>query len=138
MKEDGKPLFVQIAEQVEDSIVDGTVAEEAQAPSTNELAAFYRINPATAAKGINMLVTKGVLYKRRGVGMFVAAGARELLLNERRNDFALRYVQPLLAEAQRIGLAPEDVANLIRNGAGEAAKAPANGTPSDQPDRRTP
>ena len=137
MKEDGKPLFVQIAEQVEDSIVDGTVAEEAQAPSTNELAAFYRINPATAAKGINMLVSKGVLYKRRGVGMFVAAGARELLLKERRNDFALRYVQPLLAEAQRIGLAPEDVANLIRTGAGEA-KATASGTPTDQPDRRTP
>ncbi|WP_105030468.1 GntR family transcriptional regulator [Arthrobacter ruber] len=116
MIEEGKPLFVQIAEQVEDSIVDGSVAEETQAPSTNELAAFYRINPATAAKGVNMLVDKGVLYKRRGIGMFVAAGARDLLLKERRNDFALRYVQPLLAEARRIGLEPDDVASLIRAG----------------------
>ena len=116
MIEEGKPLFVQIAEQVEDSIVDGSVAEETQAPSTNELAAFYRINPATAAKGVNMLVDKGVLYKRRGIGMFVAAGARDLLLEERRNDFALRYVQPLLAEARRIGLEPDDVASLIRAG----------------------
>ncbi|MHA7208144.1 GntR family transcriptional regulator [Arthrobacter sp. MDT1-65] len=117
MIEEGKPLFVQIAEQVEDSIVDGSLAEEAQAPSTNELAAFHRINPATAAKGVNMLVEKGVLYKRRGIGMFVAAGARDLLLAERRREFALRYVQPLLIEARRLGLGPDDVANLIRAGA---------------------
>ena len=117
MIEEGKPLFVQIAEQVEDSIVDGSIAEEAQAPSTTELAAFYRINPATAAKGVNMLVDKGVLYKRRGIGMFVAGGARDLLLKERRSDFALRYVQPLLIEARKIGLEPDDVANLIRAGA---------------------
>jgi DNA-binding transcriptional regulator YhcF (GntR family) len=135
LKEDGTPLFVQIAGQVEDSIVDGSLAEEAQAPSTNELASFYRMNPATAAKGINMLVSKGVLYKRRGVGMFVAPGARELLLKERRNDFALRYVQPLLAEARRIGLGPDDVADLVRTGAGEAAAA---APPSHETDGRTP
>lgn len=117
MIEEGKPLFVQIAEQVEDSIVDGTIAEEMQAPSTNELAAFYRINPATAAKGVNMLVNKGVLHKRRGIGMFVASGARDLLLRERRSDFALRYVEPLLAEARKIGLGPDDVADLVRAGA---------------------
>ncbi len=117
MVDEGKPLFVQIAEQVEDSVVDGTLAEEEQAPSTNELAAFHRINPATAAKGVNMLVTKGVLYKRRGIGMFVSPGARELLLQERRDAFALRYVQPLLAEARKLGLGPEDVAALVRAGA---------------------
>ncbi|MGW9113474.1 GntR family transcriptional regulator [Microbacterium sp. NPDC055683] len=119
--DDGRPLFVQIAEQVEDSIVDGSLAEEAQAPSTNELAAFYRINPATAAKGVNMLVDKGVLYKRRGIGMFVAAGAQELLRAERRSAFADRYVQPLLAEARKLGLEPDDVADLIRAGAAQTA-----------------
>ncbi len=118
--EEGKPLFVQIAEQVEDSIVDGTLAEQTQAPSTNELAAFYRINPATAAKGVNMLVGKGVLHKRRGIGMFVSEGARDLLLAERRGDFVLRYVQPLLAEARKIGLGPDDVADLIRAGVSSA------------------
>ena len=97
--------------------MDGSLAEEAQAPSTNELAAFYRINPATAAKGVNMLVSKGVLYKRRGIGMFVSPGARDLLLQERRSAFALRYVQPLLAEARKIGLGPDDVAELVRAGA---------------------
>ena len=74
--DEGTPLFVQIAEQLADDIVDGVLAEGARAPSTNELAAFYRINPATAAKGINMLVDEAVLEKRRGIGMFVAAGAR--------------------------------------------------------------
>lgn len=131
MIEEGKPLFVQIAEQVEDSIVDGSLAEEAQAPSTNELAAFHRINPATAAKGVNMLVDKNVLYKRRGIGMFVAPGARDLLLEERRNAFARRYVQPLLAEARKIGLGPDDVADLVRAGA-------ARTTSPATPDRRTP
>ena len=130
MIEEGKPLFVQIAEQVEDSVVDGSLAEEAQAPSTNELAAFYRINPATAAKGVNMLVSKGVLHKRRGIGMFVAPGARHLLLEERRGAFAHRYVQPLLAEARKIGLGPDDVAELVRTGAALTA-------PDTPPDRRT-
>ncbi|WP_345751838.1 GntR family transcriptional regulator [Microbacterium rhizophilus] len=114
MIEEGKPLFVQIAEQIEDSIVDGSLAEQAQAPSTNELAAFYRINPATAAKGVAMLVEKDVLHKRRGIGMFVADGARDLLLRERREAFADRYVAPLIAEARKIGLDASDLAALIR------------------------
>jgi len=116
--EEGRALFLQIAESVEDAIIDGSLAEEAQAPSTNELAAFYRINPATAAKGVAMLTDKGVLYKRRGIGMFVAPGARELLMNERRTAFADRFVEPLLAEARKLGLGPEDLELLIRDRAG--------------------
>lgn len=77
--EDGRPLFVQIAEEVESSVLDGSLAEGERAPSTNELAAFHRINPATAAKGVNLLVDRGILVKRRGLGMFVADGAREIL-----------------------------------------------------------
>lgn len=114
MIEEGKALFLQIAEQIEDSIVDGSLAEESKAPSTNELAAFYRINPATAAKGVAMLTDKGVLYKRRGIGMFVTAGARDQLLAERRAAFADRYIDPLLAEARTLGLGPEDLAALLR------------------------
>ncbi|MCD2499957.1 MULTISPECIES: GntR family transcriptional regulator [Microbacterium] len=119
MIDDGKPIFVQIAEMVEDSIVDGSLPEGSQAPSTNELAAFHRINPATAAKGVNMLVDKGVLLKRRGVGMFVAEGARDALLTERRTAFADRFIGPLLAEADKLGLTAADVAALIRSRAGE-------------------
>jgi GntR family transcriptional regulator len=127
--EEGRSLFLQIAESVEDSIIDGSLAEEAQAPSTNELAAFYRINPATAAKGIAMLTDKGVLYKRRGIGMFVAPGARDLLLAERRNAFADRFVDPLLAEARKLGLGPDDLALLIRDRASGRGATTTEGNP---------
>lgn len=130
MIEEGRALFLQIAESIEDSIIDGTLTEESQAPSTNELAAFYRINPATAAKGVNMLVDKGVLSKRRGVGMFVAPGARDLLLGERRTAFADRFVEPLLVEARKLGLGPDDLARLITDRAAAAGRAPTEGDAS--------
>ncbi len=114
MIDDGKPIFVQIAEMIEDAIIDGSLPEDTKAPSTNELAAFHRINPATAAKGVNMLVDKGVLVKRRGVGMFVAMDARALLLTERRTAFTTDYIGPLLAEARRLGLSADDLADIIR------------------------
>jgi DNA-binding transcriptional regulator YhcF (GntR family) len=113
VKDDERPLFLQIAARIENAVVDGSLAEEAQAPSTNELAAFHRINPATAAKGINQLVADGVLYKRRGIGMFVAAGARALLLERRREDFAQQYLAPLMAEAHKLGMDAEQVKKLI-------------------------
>ncbi len=126
MIDEGKPLFLQIAESVEDSIIDGTLPEEGQAPSTNELAAFYRINPATAAKGVNMLVDKGVIHKRRGIGMFVSPGARELLLAERRTAFADRFVEPLLGEARKLGLGPDDLTRLIAERAEAATERDAS------------
>lgn len=125
MIEEGKPLFLQIAEQIEDSILDGSLSEETQAPSTNELAAFYRINPATAAKGVAMLTDKGVLYKRRGIGMFVAAGAKEILLTERRSAFAERYIDPLLTEARTLGLDASDLAALLTERAARTEGTPA-------------
>ncbi|WP_424446757.1 GntR family transcriptional regulator [Microbacterium sp. CH-015] len=113
MIEEGRALFLQIAESVEESIVDGSLPEDTRAPSTNELAAFYRINPATAAKGVNMLVDNGVLVKRRGIGMFVAVGARDQLLAERRSAFADRFITPLIAEARTLGLSADDLTALI-------------------------
>ena len=110
---DGGPIFRQIATELENAIVDGALAEESQAPSSNELAAFHRINPATAAKGLNQLVADGVLYKRRGVGMFVATGAREQLLKRRRSEFADQYVRPLMTEAQKLGISPRELSTMI-------------------------
>ena len=124
MIEEGRALFLQIAESIEDQIVDGSLAEESQAPSANELAAFYRINPATAAKGVSMLVEKGVLYKRRGIGMFVAPGSRDRVLETRRGVFSDRYLEPLLAEARRLGLGPDDLVALIRERADLTVSAP--------------
>ena len=121
MIDEGRPLFLQIAEAIEESILDGTLAEKGQAPSTNELAAFYRINPATAAKGVAMLTDKGILIKRRGIGMFVAAGARDILLTERRTAFAEHFIDPLIAEARTLGLGPDDLTALLRERAARAA-----------------
>lgn len=113
MIEDGRPIFVQIAEQIENSILDGSVTEEQQVPSTNELAAFHRINPATAAKGINQLVADGVLYKKRGIGMFVAAGARARIKDRRRARFARQYIDPLVIEAHKLGLGRDEIKLMI-------------------------
>jgi len=112
--DEGAPLFVQVAGRLADQIADGTLSEGEQVPSTNELAAYYRINPATAAKGIGMLADDGLVEKRRGIGMFVAAGARARLLEERRKRFIERYVEPLVAEAGRLGIDVGELAALIR------------------------
>ena len=111
--DDNRPIFVQIAELIENSVVDGSLVEQAQVPSTNELAAFHRINPATAAKGINQLVSDGTLYKRRGVGMFVAAGARARIRERRREQFVDQYVEPLLAEARKLGIGHDELMKMI-------------------------
>jgi len=112
--DEGVPLFVQIAERLADEIAEGTLGEGERVPSTNELAAFYRINPATAAKGIGMLTDDGLVEKRRGIGMFVTDGARDRLLGERRKRFAERYVEPLVAEAARLGIDADELVALIR------------------------
>src|SRR6202020_2866560 len=82
--DEGTPPFAQIAERVGGEIADGGLAEGERVPSMNELAAFYRINPATAAKGLNLLADDGLLEKRRGVGMFAASPARNRLVAPRR------------------------------------------------------
>ena len=82
-------------------------------PSTNEYAAFYRINPATAGKGVNLLVEQGVLYKKRGVGMFVATGAREKLRTRRRAEFSEQYITPLVREARMLGISSSELGQMI-------------------------
>jgi GntR family transcriptional regulator len=112
--DEGTPLFVQIAERLADQIADGVLAEGERAPSTNELSAYYRINPATAAKGLNVMTDDGLLEKRRGIGMFVATGARQQLLSDRRKRFADRFVDPLVAEASRLGISVDELVALVR------------------------
>ena len=82
-----KSIYIQIAESIEDDILQNIIEEETQAPSTNQLAVMYRINPATAAKGINLLVDAGILYKKRGIGMFVSHGSAERIRTKRSATF---------------------------------------------------
>jgi len=107
--DEGTPLFIQVAERLAAEIADGGLAEGERVPSTNELAAYYRINPATAAKGFAELVDEGVLYKKRGIGMFVSPDARERLRRERRERFFTEVVEPMLAEAKRIGIEVDEI-----------------------------
>jgi DNA-binding transcriptional regulator YhcF (GntR family) len=115
--DDGAPIFSQVAERLAGDIAEGTLAEGDRVPSTNELAAFYRINPATAAKGINVLTDGGLVEKRRGIGMFVAVGARARLLEERRRRFAQHYIEPMVAEATRLGIDPDMLLAMVREDA---------------------
>jgi GntR family transcriptional regulator len=112
--DESRPIFLQIAEQIESDIIAGALAEETQVPSTNEFAAYFRINPATAGKGVNLLVDEGILYKKRGIGMFVAEGARARLVAKRREQFSTQYLRPLLDEAAKLGITREQLADLIR------------------------
>lgn len=115
MLDEGAPIFSQIAERLSDEIAEGILTEGERVPSTNELAAYYRINPATAAKGINVLIEDGLLEKRRGIGMFVSAGSRQRLVETRRRRFAERYVEPMVAEAARLGIDDDALMVLVRD-----------------------
>lgn len=112
--EDGGPIFAQIADELANQIADGTVGEGERVASSNELAAFYRVNPATAARSLTVLSDEGLVEKRRGVGMFVAQGARERLVQARRRRFAERYVRPMAVEAARLGIGSEELLGLLR------------------------
>ena len=108
-----KSIYLQISEMIETDILRGILLEEEQVPSTNELAKLYTINPATAAKGINLLVDEGLVYKKRGVGMFVATGARDALLKKRQESFYTDRVRPVAREASSLGLTLPELTRLV-------------------------
>lgn len=110
---DNKPLFIQIKEKIEDQIVNDQLLEGEQVPSTTQLSQFYKINHITVLKGINLLVDSGLIYKKRGVGMFVAEGAKKMLLQTRKSAFADDYVVPMVQEADKIGLSTDELFQII-------------------------
>jgi DNA-binding transcriptional regulator YhcF (GntR family) len=111
-----KSIYLQIAESIEDDIIKDIIEEESQIPSTNQMAVVYKINPATAGKGINILVDLGILYKKRGIGMFVAAGAKKQIREKRKSEFFDKYISSLLNEAKNLGINTEELIDMIRKG----------------------
>ena len=107
-----RPIFLQLAEMLEEGIISGAFLEEGQIPSITEYSAALKINPATALKGINLLVDEGLVYKKRGVGMFVSTGARAKLLAKRRESFYSERVLPAAREAKALGLALDELQAL--------------------------
>ncbi len=108
-----KPIFQQLSDWIADNIIRGAFAEGSQIPSTTEISVTYKVNPATALKAVNILVDKGVIYKKRGLGMFVSEGACEMLIKERQEEFYGSYVKTMLEEAEKLGLTKQDLINMI-------------------------
>lgn len=111
-----KPIFQQIAETIEDGILTGAYKEEGQVPSITEFSVMYKINPATANKGINLLVDEEIIFKKRGVGMFVAKGAVYKLQAKRKNQFYDAYISRLIKEAKRLSISSTDIIAMIERG----------------------
>ncbi len=111
-----KSIYLQIAESMEDDIIRGAIEEETQILSTNQMAVLYKINPATAGKGINILVDRGIIYKRRGIGMFVASGAKKVIQETRKTNFYEKYVASLLDEAKNLGISTDELIEMIKQG----------------------
>lgn len=111
---DEKSIYLQIGQMIEDSILRGIFLEGERVPSTNELARLYSINPATAAKGINLLVEQGILYKKRGIGMFVSEGAAQKIRLARKAGFYEQFVVNLISEAKTLGITKEELLQMIR------------------------
>lgn len=114
--ESEKPIYVQLCEWLSDMIISGTTPEGEQIPSTTEISVEYKVNPATALKGINMLVDKGVIFKKRGLGMFVSSGAVEKLRAERQQDFQQTYVDKMCEEAKKLGISKNEIIAMIERG----------------------
>lgn len=111
--DDKKPIFLQIKELIEDQIINDHLQEHDQIPSTTQLVQFYKVNHLTVAKGINLLVQDEIIYKKRGVGMFVSEGAKELLIQYRRQGFAEDFLMPMMKEAKKLQLSDQEVRELM-------------------------
>ena len=112
----GKPIFIQIAGQLEDSIFTGIFPEEEKIPSTNEISALLNINPHTVLKGMNLLVDEGINYKKRGLGMFVKEGAVEKIRRKRQGQFYDQYIAAMIAEASKLKMTKEEIIALVERG----------------------
>ena len=112
---DHEPISIQISKAIEDEILCDSIKEGMQVPSTTELSKFYKINPATVLKGVNILVDKEILFKKRGIGMFVSKGAKEIIKNGRKENFKEVYLKDLISEAKKLGITKEELLDMIND-----------------------
>lgn len=110
------PIFLQIRTGIEDAILSGAFPEDSQIPSITEFSVTYKINPATALKGINLLVEEGIVYKKRGLGMFVATGAVQKLQQKHKEQFFETYVAGLIEEAKKLRITEDEIKSMIESG----------------------
>ncbi|EPE2438811.1 GntR family transcriptional regulator [Enterococcus faecalis] len=111
-----KPLFQQVADQIAEGIFNGAYLEGEQIPSTTEISKSYQINSATVLKGMNLLVERQLIEKKRGIGMFVLPGAQERVRSARKEEFLNKEVLEVVAEAKKLGITAEQLKQLIERG----------------------
>ena len=116
LSESNGPIYQQIAALLEDQILTDTLQEEEQVYSTNQLSKIYHINPATALKGVSLLEEDGILYKKRGIGMFVSHGAKAKIQAKRSQQFRQEFLQRIISEARKIGIDKQELIELLENG----------------------
>lgn len=109
-----KPIYVQIAEYLEGEILRDSIRPDEKIYSQYQLAEMFNINPATAAKGLNLLADEDILYKRRGLGMFVAAGAKKIILTKRTNTKLKELIEETVREARQLGISKEELIEMIQ------------------------
>ena len=111
-----RPIFQQIADGLEDAILSGVFPEGSQIPSITEFSVTYKINPATALKGINLLVDENIVYKKRGLGMIVTEGAAEKLRQKRKESFYENFIKAMVEEAKRLEISREELKAMMERG----------------------
>ncbi len=108
-----EPIYVQIAIYFEDGIIKGEFQEDCRIPSAKDFSNQTKINPATVLKSYNILENKGILYKKRGVGVFVSPGAKDIIIKDRKELFDEKYLSNLITEAKNIGLSKQEILSMI-------------------------
>ncbi len=111
-----KLIFEQVAEMVENQILDGLLKANDQSPSTTEFSNVYGINPATARKGLNILVDEGILYKKRGMGMFVTKDAKQIISEKRKREYLTNILLDLIKNIKKLGISKDElIAEIEKN-----------------------
>lgn len=110
-----KPIYVQISQWLENEILNGNIIADEKMYSQYQLADMYNINPATAAKGLTILLDKSILYKKRGLGMFVSKEAKEIIFKRRKNETLRNLALELITEAHRLNVSEDELFDLIKS-----------------------
>lgn len=119
---DDRPIYLQIKEYLEEEILKGALTDDDQIPSTNELASFFGINPITVLKGVTMLTDENIIYKKRGIGMFVSPGACKKIQEHYRSIFVAETIEPLVLRAKALQFSQEELQQSIEEAWGASAK----------------
>jgi GntR family transcriptional regulator len=111
--DNNRPIYLQIKENIEEDILNGRLAPEEQIPSNSQLVNYYNINPVTVLKGINLLVDEGIIYKKRGLGMYVSPDAKDKLKKRFSETFYQEQIEPLTALAKPLGISIQELHEMI-------------------------